>query len=127
MEVGLILRLIVVLTGVSLLGVTVLSLAKRVMNESFCLAWEVVSAAIIVAGFALNPSECSNYISKIGMFLICLIFFTFIYAAYFTSIKISELMRKNQELAIQISLLNSENDRIMKRLSDLLDIDERDI
>lgn len=127
MEAGLILRLIFVITGVMLLVITILSLAKRVMNESFCLAWDVVSVSIIVAGFILNPSECSKYVSKIGMFLICLIFFTFICASYFTSIKISELMRKNQELAIQISLLNSENERIIKRLSDMLDVDERDV
>lgn len=127
MEPSTILRIILIVSGVAMLCVTIASLAKRKMNESFCLAWGVVSLSVFVAGIVLRPSEWQTYISGTGLALILVIFFGILYGAYFMSLRISELSRKNQELAIQVSLINQENERIIRRLSTLLDVEKRDV
>lgn len=114
-----ILKLIFIVVGIIMLFITVSSLAKRRMNESFCLVWGIISVAILVAGCLLHPSEWNKYISPLGLVLILIIFFCCLYAAYFVSLKISELSREKQELAIHVALLNQENQRIMKRLEEL--------
>lgn len=114
-----ILRIIMIITGLYMLVKTVASLSKRQMHDSFCLAWGVVSVAIIIAGIILRPDHISEYISVTGLILVLIIFFSALYAAFFVSVRISELMRKNQELAIQVSLLNRENEEIQKKLDAL--------
>lgn len=127
MQSGNILQIIVIITGVFLLGVTINSLAMRKMTESFALAWGLISLILVLAGILLRPSDLGRYISSLGMVLVVMIGFCVIYVAYFMSAKVSELSRKNQELAIQVSLLNQENERILKRLEQLTGIDQREL
>ena len=122
-----ILRIILFVMGVALLVITVSSLAKRKINESFSLVWGIISVALIVMGIIISPVEWNDYISTGGLFLILVIMFSILYAAYFTSIRISQLTRENTELAIQVSLLNQENQRILHRLKDMTGLDIRDI
>ena len=96
-----------------------ISLAKRKMTESFCLAWGIVSVIIILAGVLLRPAGWTKYISGPGLVLLLLIGFCLVYAALFMSSKISELMRKNNEMAIQLSLLKSEKEEMAKKLDEL--------
>lgn len=127
MQSGSVLQIIMILTGIFLLCSTVTSLARRRMTESFCLAWGLISVIIVVAGICLRPLEWSHYVSTIGLVLIILIGFCVIYVAYFLSAKVSELSRKNQELAMQVSLLNQENERILQRLEQLTDMNRRNL
>lgn len=124
---GNILRVILFATGVVMLFITVSSLAKRKMNESFCLAWGIVSVAIVLSGCLLRPSGWTRYMSPTGLVLVLVILFSILYAVYFVSLKISELTRKNQELAIQVSLLNAENEKMLEKLSQITGEDKRDI
>lgn len=89
------------------------------MTESFCLAWGIVAIIVILAGILLRPAGWNQYISGIGLVLLLLIGFCFVYAAYFMSSRISELMRKNNEMAIQLSLLKQEKEELSKRLDEL--------
>ena len=116
---GVLLRIIVIVTGISLFFVTISSLAKRKMTESFCLTWGLISVIIVLAGILLRPTQLSRYISGTGLVLVGLIGFCVIYGTYFMSTKISELMRKNMELAMQVSLLGKENEEIKDRLDRL--------
>lgn len=119
MGAGTILRIIMIATGILLLCFTVSSLAKRRMTEPFCLTWGVVSMMLILAGILLRPVEWNRYISGTGMLLVLLIGFCVIYGAFFMSAKISELMRRNLELAMQVSLLNQESRVLQERLAGL--------
>lgn len=112
-------RVIICVGGVMFLGITLSSLAKRRMTEPFCLAWGIISIALILAGILLRPSMWNRYISFAGMLLVLLVGFAVIYIAFFVSTKVSELMRKNQELAMQVSLLNWEKDELWKKLNEL--------
>ncbi len=119
METGDILRVIICCGGVVLLGITMSSLARRKMTEPFCLAWGIISVVLILAGILLRPTMWDRYISITGMFLVLLLGFSVIYIAFFVSTRVSELMRKNQELAMQVSLLNWEKDELWKKLDEL--------
>lgn len=119
MEPGVILRIIMILVGVMLFGVTLSSLAKRKMTEPFCLTWGLISVIIILAGILLRPKEWNRYISGAGMLLVLMVGFCVVYGAYFMSTKVSELMRRNMELSMQLSLLKAENDEIKSQLEKL--------
>ena len=54
---AIILKTVILVMGIIMFVITVSSLAKRRMNESFCLAWGIISVAIIVAGCMLHPSQ----------------------------------------------------------------------
>ncbi len=114
MEPGLMLQIIMILTGVYLLVRTISSLAKRRMTEPFCLTWGLVAIGIILAGCLLRPAGWNQYISYTGMVLLLLIGFCLLYGAYFISCRVSELMRQNNELAIQVSLLKEEVGRLQE-------------
>lgn len=119
MEAGVMLRIIMIVAGFALLGLSLSSLAKRRMTEPFCLTWGLISVLIILAGILLRLAEWNKYISPTGMLLVLLLGFCLVYGAYFISARVSELMRKNQELAIQVSLLTQENEEIWKQLEKL--------
>lgn len=126
MEPEVLLRIIIILTGVVLFCVTLSSLAKRRMTESFCLTWGFISVIIILSGILLRPTEWTSYISGTGMILVGIVAFCVIYGAYFISIKVSELIRRNLELAMQVSLLGKENEEIRERLQELLESKEQE-
>ncbi len=50
-----------------------------------------------------------------------------VWSGYELSVQISSLSLKTQELAMQVSLLNQENERMLKALSELTGKDVRDI
>ena len=116
MEVGNILRICIIIVGIALFWVTISSLARRKMTETFCLIWGGVSIVVILAGILLRPVLLKNYISTTGMVLVSLVAFCIICGAYFISTMISEITRKNQELAIQVSLLKRENEKLAEKM-----------
>ena len=69
MEVGDILRLFVIVSGVFMVVRAILSLAKRKMTEPFCLSWVFLSALMILSGALLNPSQMKRYVSTRGLIL----------------------------------------------------------
>ncbi|MBQ8038535.1 MAG: DUF2304 domain-containing protein [Lachnospiraceae bacterium] len=116
MTVGDILRIFMVIVGVVLLWTTISSLAKRKMTETVCLVWGLVSVVCVLSGILLRPYSISEYISMTGLFLIMIIGIAVLYGAFFISTKLSELARKNHELAVQVSLLNHENRMMIEKL-----------
>ena len=116
---GDILRLFVIVAGAYMLVKAVLSLAKRKMTEPFCLAWAVLSALMILSGILLNPSQLDGYISTRGLILIIIIVSGILWGLWFISTQVSILKRRNQELAMQISLLNNDCEKILRELEKL--------
>ncbi len=119
MQTGAILRIVMITAGVLIFMQTILSLAKRRLKEQFCLLWGVISLLLVLAGILLRPVTLSQYVSGTGMLLIIVAGGCVVCCLYFLSIQLSVLSRKNQELAMQVSLLNQENDRILAELEEL--------
>jgi hypothetical protein len=119
MGIGVLLKIFVIVLGCYLLLMALLSLAKRRMTELFCLAWGVLSALMIIAAVLLKPYHLERFISIRTLFMIMTIIIGIVWGMWFISTQVSLLMRKNQELAMQISLLNQDNEKILKELEDL--------
>lgn len=119
MAVGDVLRLFVIVAGAYMFLNAILSLAKRKMTEPFCLAWAVLSALMILSGIILNPSQLDGYISTRGLILIIIIVSGILWGLWFISTQVSILKRRNQELAMQISLLNNDCEKILRELEKL--------
>ena len=113
-----ILRVIIALTGVGVFAITLSSLARRKMTESFCLTWGLMAIIMILGGLFLRPYGIADLISPAGLVMIIIIGFCVIFGAFYITGKVSELTRKNQELAIQVSLINQENRMMMEQLEE---------
>lgn len=116
---GDLLTMFLIVLGICLFVMAVLSLAKRKMTEPFCLAWACVSVLLVICGILIEPSELERYISRRVLILILLITIGVGWILWFISTQISILRRRNQEIAMQISLLNQDSERMMKKLEDL--------
>ena len=119
MIIGDFLEIFMIILGIYLLCMTVLSLAKRKMTEQFCLVWAVMAVLMIVAGILLNPSQIERYISLRGLVLVLIIILGVIWGMWFVSTQVSILLRKNQELAMQTSLLNQDSEYMLKEIKNL--------
>lgn len=119
MAVGDVLRLFVIVAGAYMFLKAILSLAKRKMTEPFCLAWAVQSALMILSGIILNPSQLDRYVSLRGLILIMIIVSGILWGLWFISTQVSSLKRRNQELAMQISLLNHDCEKMLRELEKL--------
>ena len=120
MEPGDLLRIIMIATGILLWIITLISLARRKMTDTFSLIWGMVSIIIILAGILLRPAGWNSYISFTGLILVLIVGFCVIYCIYFICRQLSELMRKNQELAMQLALLKKQNDDMREQLDELM-------
>lgn len=125
MSTGDYLRLFLILVGFFLLGMTIVSLARRRMTESFCIAWGIVSVLFIALGIILRPVGLSGFIGTTTLLIIFLSVIFVIVVASFFSVRMSNLMRQTEELAIQVSLLNYENEVLAKEFAKLAESAEK--
>ena len=102
--------------GLVILSVTVISLAKKHLTEAFCIIWGIVAVMFICAGIILRPTQWKIYISWSGLLLILFGVVIVLAVAFLFSVRISVLTRQVKELAIQVSLLNQENEMILRKL-----------
>lgn len=119
MKTGDILRIVMASGGVLLMMETVMSLSVRRLKEQFCLFWGVISVLLILAGIFLRPMVWSRYVSRTGTIIIIIATVCVVICLFYFSIYISMLSRKTQELAMQVSLLNQENEQIFMELDRL--------
>ncbi len=119
---SLVLQLFGVLCGILLIAATFHALFKRSISERQSLFWFFCSFVIIIA--CLFPGitmDIANFFgvayapSIIFMGVIILVIFGLFYC--FT--KISLLYSRNRELAIQVSMLNSENAQLREQFQKL--------
>ena len=115
----LVIRLVLLTIGVALLVVTIFSLARRKMTETFCLVWGVLAVMFVLAGIVLQPSMWSVYISTTGSVIVLIALICILWCAFFMTMQLSILSRKNQELAMQVSLLNHENEKMLEQIASL--------
>ena len=98
-----------IVIGVVILAVTIVSLARRRMTESFCIAWGVVAVGAICAGIILRPAGWSQYVSWNGLAMILLGVIFLLAGGLYFSLRVSQLTREVKELAIRVALLDQEN------------------
>ena len=114
-----ILRVIVVGMGIAVLCMDFVSFAHRKMTESLGLAWGFFAVALILFGAIPGLSDWSEAVPKEACAAFLVMGVLAILGAFYISGSVSKLLRKNQELAMQVSLLNQENERILSELEAL--------
>ena len=125
---GIIIQILLVALGGSMFITAFLSLVRRKMSEVVVIPWGIGSVIFIILGLVINPEGWRNYISPTGLGLVIVMFVVAAYAIYFFSIRITETMKKNNELAIQVSLLNTEVEELRKKMEALEEEDsEKDV
>lgn len=112
------LRVFLAITGVVVFGVATVSLANKHMTESFCLFWGLVSVLFVASGIFLRPSDWNRYISWFALIIVFIGVVCLLIAGFYFSVRISRLMRQMTELSIQVSLLNQENEMLLKIISE---------
>ncbi|MBR4341757.1 MAG: DUF2304 domain-containing protein [Lachnospiraceae bacterium] len=118
MDYGLVLQIIVICAGVLILVADITLLAKRRLSEPISITWGFVAIIFVLGGIILRPSGWTTYLSEVGLILVLLIGFCLIYGLFLASCHISEIMRKQTEMAMDISLLNQEIVELKKDIAD---------
>ncbi len=116
---GLALQIIMVVSGALILAISVISLAKRKMTETFCLVWALVAVLLTLGGILLRPVAWTKYMSWTGLILLIMLAGCGVFCIYFISSKLSEVSRKTNEMATQLSILTAENETLKKELEEL--------
>lgn len=105
-----------VITGIVIMALTFFLHAIRKMTVNLAVVWEFLGLAAILTGAVPAFSGWCHLLAKgtaIAMFVIAALA---VWGGYQLCILISSLSMKNQELAMQVSLLNQENEKILKEL-----------
>lgn len=111
-------RILMVGTGILFLILAFWAYTKQKLNDSMALIWAFVSIALVITGAVPAVSKHLSESLLIFMFIICLLL---LFLLFKVSKAVSVLSMKNQELAMQVSLLNQENERILHKLGILTD------
>lgn len=108
MHQGYIIQIFLITVGVLSLIVDVALLAKRKLSEPISVTWGFAAIIFVIAGIVLRPDLWMSYISMPALIMIFVLIVLAVIAVFLGSTRMSELIRKNTEMAMNISLLNQE-------------------
>lgn len=122
---------VIMKTGLIIVGVMIMIMsfvfhAKRKLTVNLAVVWEFLGFALILIGAVPVFSSWCHLLAKgtvIAMFVIGALA---LWGSYILCILISNLSMKNQELAMQVSLLNQENELMLKEIEKLKENREND-
>lgn len=113
------LRLAVVLMGILLILIDFLTYVYQKVTESIGLWWVLIGGVLVLLGVVPGLNGWTKTIPRKAVPAVLLAGAVFFLAAFYFSSLISQLLRKNQELAMHVSLLNQENESILYEVKKL--------
>lgn len=119
MSTATIVKFCVILVGVGIMAITFVLHAEKKLTVNLAVTWELLGIAAILSGAVPKFSGWSSRLSFGSLVVLLITAFLVLWGVYQMTIQISSLIMKNQELAIQVSLLNQENERILQELENL--------
>lgn len=122
---------VIMKTGLIIVGVMIMIMsfvfhAKRKLTVNLAVVWEFLGFALILIGAVPVFSSWCHLLARgtvIAMFVVGVLA---LWGSYILCILISNLSMKNQELAMQVSLLNQENELMLKEIEKLKENREND-
>ena len=127
MSTAAIVKFSVILVGIGIMAITFVLHAEKKLTINLAVTWELLGLAVILSGAVPKFSGWSSRLSLGSLAVLLLTGFLVVWGMYQMTIQISSLLMKNQELAMQVSLLNQENERIIKELERLTGKQARDL
>lgn len=112
--------------GIIIMGLSFVLHAKRKLTVNLAVVWEFLGIALILIGAIPVFSSWCHLLAKgtvIAMFVVGVLA---LWGSYILCILISDLSMKNQELAMQVSLLNQENELMLKELKEMQENNKKD-
>lgn len=119
MSTATIVKFCVILVGIGIMAITFVLHAEKKLTVNLAVTWEMLGIAAILSGAVPKFSGWSSRLSLGSLVVLLITAFLVLWGVYQMTIQISSLIMKNQELAIQVSLLNQENERILQELENL--------
>ena len=119
MSTAAIVKACVILMGIGIMIVTFVLHAKKKLTVNLAVTWELLGIAAILSGAVPRFSGWSSRIGLGSLVVLLITALLVLWGVYQMTIQISSLLMKNQELAILVSLLNQENERILRELEKL--------
>lgn len=119
MSTAAIVKFSVILVGIGIMAITFVLHAEKKLTVNLAVTWELLGIAAILSGAVPKFSRWSSRLSLGSLVVLLITAFLVLWGVYQMTIQISSLIMKNQELAIQVSLLNQENERILQELEKL--------
>lgn len=121
-----IMKIGLIIVGVMIMIMSFVFHAKRKLTVNLAVVWEFLGFALILIGAIPVFSSWCYLLAKgtvIAMFVIGALA---LWGSYILCILLSNLSMKNQELAMQVSLLNQENELMLKEIEKLKEDREND-
>lgn len=127
MSTAAIVKACVILMGIGIMIVTFVLHAKKKLTVNMAVTWELLGIAAILSGAVPRFSGWSSRIGLGSLVVLLITALLVLWGVYQMTIQISSLLMKNQELAILVSLLNQENERILRELEKLTGKNAREL
>ena len=115
-----ILCILVIIEGIVLLIVDFISFVYQKITVGIELCWSAFAVVLILLGIVPGLSDWSKAVPIEAVPAFVLINLAVIFSFFYLSCAISQLLRKNQELAMHVSLINQENEIILQKLKESL-------
>ncbi len=115
-----ILCILVIIEGIVLLIVDFISFVYQKITVGIELCWSAFAVVLILLGIVPGLSDWSKVVPIEAVPAFVLINLAVIFSFFYLSCAISQLLRKNQELAMHVSLINQENEIILQKLKESL-------
>ena len=119
MSTATIVKFCVILVGIGIMAITFVLHAEKKLTVNLAVTWELLGIAAILSGAVPKFSGWSSRLSFGSLVVLLITAFLGRWGVYRMTIQVSSLIMKHPELAIQVSLLNQENERILQELENL--------
>ena len=115
----LVLRIIMVVAGCLFLILNFVTYVKKNLTEKFTWMWTIFCIVMILSGIVPGLNSWSFKFNSWGYMALCIILVLIVQFIFIITKEIANLKKRNKELAMHVSLLNQENERILAELEKL--------
>ncbi len=127
MKIAILVKTGLIITGIIVMALTFLLHSAKKLTVNLAVAWEAIGIGLVLVGAVPLFSSWCYWLARGTMVAMFLVGGLTIWGGFELSILISSLAMKNQELAMQVSLLNQENERILEELCKLTGKSRREL
>ncbi len=121
---SLVVKLGIASAGLVLMVVSFLMHSYKKITVNYTVIWELLGIVLILIGCVPVFSEWTKRLaSGTGLAFAC-VGAIFLFEEFRNSVMISQLLLKTQEMAMQVSMLNQENERLMNKIERISSIVE---
>ena len=101
-------RWLVIAIGIALFVINLIEIAKKKMDVSIGSSWTIMSVALIIFGITFDFTILNRNVNVRNIILFTIFIVSIVAGLYMSALRITELKKKNTELAIYVSMLKSE-------------------